>query len=181
MDKKSKEELINDLLSHLHNQHAKERGGLPDAGAPQRNLVRYQREKRGFWASLFDPHLRLKEQHEYKRFVTELETHTTLQKLLAEAAIEKAKINKETAIEDHRHKAEEWLKTTALKNSALALHRRYEDFLEALEQSLELNMDEHLQQQFVKNLYELYFGHSPNGSSSTHLDATKKGGSHDKN
>lgn len=133
--------------------------GLPTVGAPQRNLARSQQEElQGFWASLFDPRPGLQDKHTTTWFRTELETETTLHQMTADAAVERATINKETVIQDHKDKAQQWLATMTRKNQAQALHKQYGDFVAMLERVEELRLDPLLQKQFVGQLFRVYFG-----------------------
>jgi len=132
-------------------------GAPPLARAPQHDLA-FPQKKPGFWASLFDPQHRIREQHETKRYEIYQKTITDMYHTNAEAAKKRAEISAAASIVTHRSKATQFTKTQVLKNEGIALCAQNEDFVELLDRVARLNLDPHLQEQLVTRLFTIYFG-----------------------
>lgn len=131
-------------------------GEPPAVRAPQ--TIGRPQSRPGFWSNLFDPKRRITDQHENERYKIYQETVTAIYRTKAEVAKQKAQISGAAGIVDHRHKATQWAKTTALKNEGTALCVQQEDFNELLERVARLDLDPYLQEQLTTELFDVYFG-----------------------
>jgi hypothetical protein len=149
----NRDNLIKNLVETLTAEH---RGTIPAVRSPQRHLSRHAAERRGFLARLFDPAYGLEVEHDLERFKIELTTETELLKLDAKAAIEKKRIQIETAIQDFQDKADQWRKVSHLENAGLAEIVKYQKFQELVNLTADLNLDPLQQELLIARLYHIF-------------------------
>jgi hypothetical protein len=128
MNNRSKEELINQLLGNLQQEH----GQLPEPVAPQRHLIQWEEERRGL-RSWFDPTRRLEQAHQLECRKIELATIRRLLEIKAQEVITKGEIFRDTAVRVYQRRAEHFEANEALKAECLAIVARGADFEEVIE------------------------------------------------